>query len=122
MNLRKEVEKLIYWYIPAIMITYFLGTVVTAQVKQINGITPLLSWGLLATALLLNHIHSIVVSIWLYFLAKKMDQRNVLWALFGLVAHIFAAVLFVALYVYEETNPSEDKKIKAKRNLFICSK
>ncbi|WP_324171940.1 hypothetical protein [Sulfurimonas sp.] len=122
MNLRKEIEKLIYWYIPAIMITYFLGTAVTAQVKQINGATPLLTWGILAISLLLNHVHSIVVAIWLYFLAKKMNQRNILWALFGLVAHIFAVALFIALYVYEETNPNEDNNIKVKRKLFIWSK
>jgi len=124
MNLRKEIEILIYWYIPAIMISYFLGTAVTAQAKQINGVTPLLSWGILITSVLLNHIHSIVVAIWLYFLAKKMNQRNILWALFGLVAHIFAVALFIALSVYEENNPNPNKeaKIKAKRKLFIWSK
>jgi hypothetical protein len=102
MNLRKEIEKLIYWYIPAIMITYFVGTVVTAQVKQINGITPLLSYGFLGSTLLLNHMHSIVVAIWLYFLAKKMKQRYVLWTLFGLVAHLFAAVIYLVIHLLEE--------------------
>jgi len=114
MNLRKEIEKLIYWYIPAIMISYFLGAVVTAvttEVQKINEVTPLLTGGILVTSILVNHIHSFVVAIWLYYLAKKMNQRNILWALFGLVTHIFAVALFIALYVYEETYPNDKDKV-----------
>jgi hypothetical protein len=125
MNLRRDIEKLIYWYVPAVIISYFLGTAVAAQVKHINGVTPLLSWGLVVTSILTKHIDNIVIAIWLYFLAKRMNQRYVLWTLFGLAAHLFAVVLFIALHIYEKANPDEVEQTettKPKRKLFIWSK
>jgi len=72
--------------------------------------------------ILAGSVDNIVIAIWLYFLAKQLNQKNILWAIFGLVAHIFAVAVFIALYVYEKVYIDEDDEIKQKRKLFIWSK
>ncbi len=39
MNLRKEIEKLIYWYIPTLLISSILGFVISAGVKGLDDTT-----------------------------------------------------------------------------------
>lgn len=102
MSLREEVEKLLYWYIPTFLIASFIGHFVASLVKGMNGMPLWLTTLSVGISLCISHIHNVVVAVWLYFLAKKMDQRYILWALFGLTSHIFAAVIFLVLNLIEE--------------------
>ncbi len=101
MNLRKEIEKLILWYIPAMLLVNFLAMAFLADIKSVNGMSFSLTYAMLIITFLIKNIHSIVVAIWLYSLAKRMEQKYILWALFGLVAHLYAAVTFVILNLLE---------------------
>ena len=122
MNLRKEIEKLIYWYVPAYIFTITIGIILTQYAKNIEDPTWLVSYIIIPMGMIASSIDNIVIAIWLYSLAKELNQKNILWALFGLVAHIFAVILFIALYVYEKVYLDEDEEIKQKRKLFIWSK
>lgn len=122
MNLRKEIEKLIYWYIPAYIFTVTVGITLASYAKNIEDPTWIVSYLVIPMGILANSIDNIVIAIWLYSLAKQLNQKNILWALFGLVAHIFAVTLFIALYVYEKVYVNEDEEIKQKIKLFIWSK
>jgi len=82
MNLRKEIEKLLYWYIPTILIATFLGSFVATLVKSMNGMPLWLTSLFVGISMIINHIHNVVVAVWLYFLAKKMEQKYILWALY----------------------------------------
>ena len=122
MNLRKEIEKLIYWYIPAYIFTVTVGVTVASYAKNIEDPTWMISYLVIPMGILAKSIDNIVIAIWLYSLAKQLNQKNILWALFGLIAHIFAVALFITLYVYEKVYVNEDEEIKQKRKLFIWSK
>jgi membrane-bound metal-dependent hydrolase YbcI (DUF457 family) len=117
MNLRKEIEKLIYWYVPTYIFTITVGVVLAQYAKNIEDPTWLVSYIIVPIGMIASSIDNIVIAIWLYFLAKQLNQKNILWSLFGLVAHIFAVVLFIALYVYEKIYSTEDEEIEEKRIL-----
>lgn len=102
MDLRKEVERLIYWYVPIILVTLVLGFIIAGYIKSSNDTSSMIVWGYTSINMFINHLHHIVVAVWLYTLSKKLNQKYVLWALFGLVAHLFAAAIFIVLYVYEK--------------------
>ena len=122
MNLRKEIEKLIYWYVPAYIFTITIGVIFAGYAKRIEDPTLITAYIVIPAGILADRLDNIIIAIWLYYFAKKLNQKNILWALFGLVAHLFAVAIFIALYVYEITYPNEDEDIKPKRKLFIWSK
>jgi hypothetical protein len=125
MNIRTEIEKLLYWYVPAYIISAIVAFVLISYNKYLDDPGILAAYVIVPLGILMKHLDSVVIMIWLYFLAKQLKQNYKLWALFGLIAHIFAAALFIALYVYEKANPNETDEsegIKPKRKLFIWSK
>ncbi len=110
MNLRKEIEKLIYWYVPAIIVALVLGFIIAAHIKSTNDTSSMAVWTYSSINILINYLHHIVVAVWLYILSKKLDQKYILWALFGLVAHLFAVVIFIVIYVYEKSNCNKESE------------
>ena len=104
MNIRKEIEKLLYWYIPA----YFLSAITAfgfiSYNKHLDDPAWIAAYIIVPLGILMKHLDNIVIAVWLYTLAKQLNLKYKLWALFGLIAHVFAAVLFIVLYIYEETN------------------
>lgn len=101
MNLRKEIEKLIYWYVPIYIIGYFLAYALVVYYKAIPESAVALTAIGLAMTYFANHLPNFVIAIWLYNIAKQNSQKYIIWALFGLVAHLFAAVIFIVLNVLE---------------------
>ena len=61
----------------------------------------------------MKHLDNVMIAIWLYFFAKQLHQKQILWALFGLLANVFAVILFLGLYFYEKMNPDEVDEINA---------
>ena len=114
MNLRKEIEKLIYWYVPVYIIGYFLAYVLIVYYKAIPESAAALTAIGLAMTYFANHLPNFVIAIWLYNVAKQSNQKYILWTLFGLVAHLFAVVIFVALNVLENKFDIGKEKLKKK--------
>jgi hypothetical protein len=108
MDIRKEIERLIYWYIPAIIVALLLEYVLTGYIKASHSLSSIMLWSSIGINIVISHLHNIVVAIWLYLVSKQLNQKYILWSLFGLVAHLFAAVIFLVLYVYE-TNKMDSR-------------
>lgn len=102
MNMRKEIERLIYWYAPAIIVALFIEYILTGYIKASHDLSSIMLWSSIGVNIVISHLHNIVVAIWLYVISKQLNQKYILWSLFGLVAHLFAVVIFLVLYVYEK--------------------
>lgn len=112
MNFRKEIERLISWYIPSIILSLVVGYILSSYIKYTNDSSSVAVWSYIGSNILINHLHNIVVAIWLYIISKRLNQKYILWSLFGLVAHLFAVVIFLVLYFYETNNRIENNEIK----------
>ncbi len=102
MNMRKEIERLIYWYVPSIIVALVAGYVLSAYIKSTNDSSSIVIWSYMSVNILITHLHHIVVAIWLFVVSKQLNQKYILWSLFGLIAHLFALGIFLVLYVYEK--------------------
>ncbi|MDD2828605.1 MAG: hypothetical protein PHW18_03410 [Sulfuricurvum sp.] len=123
MNLRKEIEKLIYWYVPILLVALVFDFIIGAHIKSTNDTSSLVVWGYASASIIINYLHHFVIAIWLYVISKQLNQKYILWSLFGLVAHLFALVIFLVLYVYEKNHGIENNEInQARKKLFIWSK
>ena len=112
MNFRKEIERLIYWYIPSIIVSLVVGYILSVYIKSTNDSSSIAAWSYISSNILINHLHNIIVAIWLYVISKRLNQKYILWSLFGLVAHVFAVVIFLILYFYETNNRIENDESK----------
>ncbi|MFT5662589.1 MAG: hypothetical protein ACI9TV_003246 [Sulfurimonas sp.] len=101
MNLRKEIEKLIYWYVPTYIIAITLGYYLVAFIKTIPDSAHIIAYIYLPLTYFINNLHKIVIAVWLYNIAKQSNQKYILWALFGLVAHLYAVVIFIIINFLE---------------------
>ncbi|MDD2781563.1 hypothetical protein [Sulfuricurvum sp.] len=102
MNMRKEIERLIYWYAPAIIVALLIDYILTSYIKASHDLSSIILWSSIGISIVFSHLHHVVVAIWLYVISKQLNQKYILWSFFGLVAHLFAAVIFLVLYVYEK--------------------
>ena len=103
MEIRKEIESLALWYIPIFLVT-LIGTSLYSGFLKSFVETDQLSSGATITFLfmfsqVISNIDNIVVGIWLYFRSKDEDGRAVLWLLFGVVAHFFAALIYICIKI-----------------------
>jgi hypothetical protein len=106
MDIRKEIETLAIWYIPAVIMAGIASGLYTGYFKEVLSSDPTSTWSTLsfltATLTLINLADNIVIGVWLYFLVEKEEGRTGLWFVFGLAAHLFAALIYVVLRVYEQ--------------------
>jgi len=103
MNLRKEIEKLILWYIFALMLAIPMGYMLTYIAKgQTAGF--IIAYIVVPISFLVKHLENFVIAFWIYQIAQKSNQKYILWTFFGLVAHLFAVVIFIGLNVLEQYN------------------
>ena len=112
MNLRKEIEKLIFWYLIALIIAMPIGYILTLIAKgQTAGF--IIAYVVFPISFIMSHLENLVVAFWISQIAKQSNQRYILWTLFGLVAHLFAVVIFIALNIVEEKfNFSKEKYVE----------
>ena len=113
MNLRKDIESLAYCYIPTVLImslaTFFYSFEIKNLFSDINQLTSSTVVFMSIINQLIACIDNIVVAIWLFIMSKRKNEKPILWFLFGLVAHLFAALIFLALKIYEKNVTSTDK-------------
>lgn len=106
MNIRREIETLALWYIPVFLAATIASAIGSGLVRDamadgtltMGTIVSLIGWvpALLALA------PRFVVAAWLFGIARREGGRSLLWLLFGLVGHLFAAVIYLALKIYEQ--------------------
>lgn len=108
MNLRHEVEKLLFWYVPLALIVMVSTPLLTTFIKSVNGLPVWQTSLLVYLGMFLGHLHYFVAAIWLYCTAKKTNQNYILWAFFGLTSHILAVVVFLVLYLLDEKLKKSD--------------
>ena len=111
MNLRKEIEKLILWYLSAFILAMpivFLLTYIA------NGQTAgfIIAYVIFPINFIVEHLENLVIAFWTYQIAKQSNQKYIVWTLFGLVAHLFAVVIFIALNALENKFDVTKKKPK----------
>ncbi|MBT5935207.1 hypothetical protein [uncultured Sulfurimonas sp.] len=101
MHLRKEIEKLIYWYVPAYIISITLGWFLVEYMKATEESARIIAYVIFPLGFFISYLHNIVIAIWLYNISKQSNQKYKLWALFGLVAHLYALVIFIIINFIE---------------------
>ncbi|AFV98345.1 hypothetical protein [Sulfuricurvum sp. RIFCSPLOWO2_12_FULL_43_24] len=112
MNMRKEIERLMYWYVPSIIVALLIEYILTGYIRASHDLSSIMLWSSIVINIVISHLHHIVVAIWLFIISKQLNQKNILWSLFGLVAHLFAAVIFLVLYVYEKNEMDSRSTLK----------
>jgi hypothetical protein len=125
MKIRKKIEVLLFWYVPAYIVAGLAAFVFASYAKQVVDPSWIFTYIVIPLGLIMKHLDNVIIAIWLYFFAKQLHQKQILWALFGLLANVFAVILFLGLYFYEKMNPDEVDEVNAvqpKRKLFIWSK
>jgi len=104
-NLRSEIEKLAIWYIPVAFITTTIASLYAIDIKQAMITGEILPGAYMALASAfpasLKLAINIVVAIWLYS-QTKASNRKYLWFLFGLIANLIAALIYIAVLIYEQ--------------------
>ena len=105
MEIRKEIESLALWYNPAFLIIFLASAVYSGYLKEIiemGEATTGVSIAFFTMVLkLIQNIDNLVVGVWLFIQAKKENGKPLLWFLFGLVAHFYAAIIYIGLKIYE---------------------
>ena len=113
-DMRKEIETLLIWYIPvhiaAIIVDLLMTSTLAHEVGSVLGDGAPLSLTLSCfpgITRLIGFAYNLVVGIWLFFQAKRGgDGRKALWFLFGLFAHLFAAIIYIGLTLFEQQKAS----------------
>ena len=104
MEIRKEIESLAIWYVPAFIIMVFASGLYSGYFKEVmemgQAFTNKTFVFVSLVASLINHIDNIVLGIWLYLKGKKEGGRAILWLMFGIVAHFFAVIIYIGIKIY----------------------
>lgn len=109
MELRNEIESLALWYIPTYILAAIISSLISGYVVEISNIIELdpgvtMSILALITAML-NLADNVVVGVWLFIQGKREKGKAGLWLFFGLAAHLFAALFYIGLKIYEVQKP-----------------
>jgi hypothetical protein len=114
--MRKEIETLAIWYIPVCIAALILNVLMISTLEHsfapVVGEGAPLSIGLsfssfMRITTLIGFGDNLVVGVWLFFQAKRRDGRKALWFLFGLFAHLFAAIIYIGLTLFEQERASD---------------
>lgn len=105
-ELRREIELLAIWYIPVAIATIIASGLYTSYFNELmsgQDISMGATLGFLtAVPAFINLIDNVVVGVWLFALVREQHGRYLLWLVFGVFAHLFAAVIYIALRIYEQ--------------------
>lgn len=106
MNVRNELERLALWYVPVAVLAAVASTLISGVLQERLASGELTIGSTIGLFQLLpasiGLADNIVVGLWLFGLSRKEGGRSLLWFIFGLVAHLFAAVIYVSMRIYEQ--------------------
>ncbi len=105
MEIRKEIESLALWYIPAFVIMLIFSSIYSGYLSELMDMGKVKTGTsvLFASMVLqfIGNIDNLVLGFWLFMQAKKENGKTILWFFFGLVAHFYAAIIYIGLKIYE---------------------
>ena len=105
MEIRKEIESLALWYIPAFVIMLIFSSIYSGYLSELMDMGKVKTGTsvLFASMVLqfIGNIDNLVLGFWLFMQAKKENGRPILWFFFGIVAHFYAAIIYIGLKIYE---------------------
>ena len=112
--MRKEIETLATWYIPVSIVAFIVSVLMTSTLAHEFGSvfgegspsSIIRLYFLPGITRLIGFADNLVVGIWLFFQVKRGDGRKALWFLFGLFAHLFAAIIYIGLTLFEQQKAS----------------
>ena len=108
MNIRNEIENLALWYMPVFIVVAMLSTIMSGyavNMLESDQRTLGVELTLFTTfAALVKLADNLVIAIWLFIQSEKQGRKKLLWFFFGIVAHFFAVILYLGLYIYESKN------------------
>ena len=111
MNLRNSIQQLALWYIPVAIASAFISAWYTGFLNEAmnTGEYSMGSFMVLFSAIpmMLKASINLVVAIWLYSLISKSSGNKYIWFLFGLIAHLYAAVIYIGLLIYEQVTSNK---------------
>lgn len=106
MDLRKDIESLAIWYIPVVILLYVIFGAYAGYLKEFldHGVSSIGTTISMITLLpaSINLADNVVVAIWLYLMTRREQGRSILWFMLGMVANLFAAIMYICLCIYEE--------------------
>ena len=105
MEIRKEIESLALWYIPAFVLTLIFSAIYSGYLKELMDMGEVTTGkSIVFASMVLNfigNIDNLVLGAWLFMQSKKENGKPILWFFFGLVAHFYAAIIYIGLKIYE---------------------
>ena len=116
-DLQQDIERLAIWWIPALLITIALGSYSEYHLNQSfqgNDYSPAelisqLGFANLFLDRLLSNLDHLVIAIWLIHTTKlRLIGTPWIWGTLGIVAGLFAAILYVGLRIYAKYESSID--------------
>ena len=108
MRIRKKVEQLALWWIPAVLVAAAFSAFYAKQFSglidsQTSDISMAYFVYVSFFGTFINHADNIAVSIWLFLTTRdEQNTRPALWSLLGLVTGIIGAILYIAVCIYEQ--------------------
>ncbi len=125
--MKKDIEQLLIFLIPAILIEKLLATLSneiskelisgdTSSLVSLTGIFPDLTVGwLIATMGLTNAVVALlpflVLAVWLWRNESKSKGRPLLWAIGAIFLHYWILVLFIGQKLYEKNSAVNEHAI-----------
>lgn len=106
LNLRFEIERLVIFLVPVLIFRWFISGILPIYLKELveKGMATS-GTSIHKLTLYINIIESadnIAVGLWIYFLAKKENNKPLIWLLFALYSPLFSVVGYIALKIYED--------------------
>ncbi len=120
MNLRTDIQKLAMWFIPTAIAALIASSWYSGLLKEAildRDLTP----GIFITSMsyipfALNASVRLVIAIWLFYMVGKTSGNKYLWFLFGLVAQLFAVVIYIGLLIYEQLASNKSLNLTGAKN------
>lgn len=106
LNLRFEIERLVIILMPVLIFRWFVSGILPVYLRKIveMGIeTPGSSIHRLTLYTnIIESVDNIAVGLWIYFLAKKENNKPLIWLFFAFYSPLFSVVAYIALKIYED--------------------
>lgn len=111
MELRKDLETLIVWYVPIAIVTFIISGILSGYFYSITGDTVTLGTKVSFVAWanqIFSYADNLVVGIWLFNIRRRANDRPFIWAAFGLITHFFAVTIYICTLIYEQKSSHQN--------------
>lgn len=107
MDLRKDLEILVLLYtliaainfLLSVFLTEFLTERFLSQMEGFSSVYTLIPFNFLMDYS--GYTYNLVVGIWLFVIVRRENGNAIHWLVFGLLAHLYAAVIYLFVRISE---------------------